>query len=231
MPVPNAGARGLAALAAAAVLVGGWLRLRAARRRERFGEQLPDVLDIVVRSLRAGHPLAVSLSLVAREMPAPAGPEFALVVDEVNYGRSITEALENLHARVGYPDLQFFVASTAIAHQTGGNLGEILSRLAALLRQRFRLKRRVRGPLGGRSLQRSRAQHLTGRAVFTHQPPERVLLCRVLDKPVRPDGRDRVPRSARRRQPLDRSARELPRVTACRAKQASSSSRRSSSRA
>jgi tight adherence protein B len=144
MPVPNAGARGLAALAAAAVLVGGWLRLRAARRRERFGEQLPDVLDIVVRSLRAGHPLAVSLSLVAREMPAPAGPEFALVVDEVNYGRSITEALENLHARVGYPDLQFFVASTAIAHQTGGNLGEILSRLAALLRQRFRLKRRVR---------------------------------------------------------------------------------------
>ena len=97
-----------------------------------------------MRSLRAGHPLSVSLNLVAREMPAPAGPEFALVVDEVNYGRSLSEALDNLSERVGYPELRFFVAATAIAHQTGGNLGEILSRLSRMLRDRFRLSRRVR---------------------------------------------------------------------------------------
>ncbi len=144
LPVPGTGARTSIALLVTATTLGLWLRLRAARRRARFGEQLPDVIDIIVRSLRAGHPLPVSLALVAREMPEPAGPEFMLVVEEVNYGRSISEALEGLHARVGYPDLQFFVAATTIAHQTGGNLGEILARLATLLRQRFRLRRRIR---------------------------------------------------------------------------------------
>lgn len=131
-------------VAAAAALLEGWLRFKRGRRMARFGEQLPEVLDVIVRSLRAGHPLAVSLSLVAREMPEPAGPEFAVVIDEVSYGRSLTEALNNLHARVGYPELRFFVASTAIASQTGGNLGEILSRLSRMLRERFRLSRRVR---------------------------------------------------------------------------------------
>ncbi len=131
-------------LAVAFAAVGMWLRIKRARRMSRFGEQLPEVIDVIVRSLRAGHPLAVSLNLVAREMPEPAGVEFALVVDEVNYGRSLSEALDNLYQRVGYPELRFFVASTAIAHQTGGNLGEILSRLSRMLRDRFRLSRRVR---------------------------------------------------------------------------------------
>lgn len=134
---------GLAA-AGAVALLGLWLRVKRARRLARFGEQLPEVIDVIVRSLRAGHPLAVSLALVARETPDPAGAEFALVVDEVNYGRSLAEALDNLSQRVGHPELRFFVASTAIAHQTGGNLGEILSRLSRLLRERFRLARRVR---------------------------------------------------------------------------------------
>lgn len=126
------------------LVLGFWLTRKRARRMARFGEQLPEVIDIVVRSLRAGHPLPVSLNLVAREIPEPAGPEFALVVDEVNYGRSVTEALDNLHQRVGYPELKYFVASTSIAAQTGGNLGEILSRLSRMLRDRFRLMRRVR---------------------------------------------------------------------------------------
>lgn len=126
------------------ILVGGYFRTRRARRMTRFGEQLPDVIDVIVRSLRAGHPLPVSLALVAREMPEPAGPEFAVVVDEVNYGRELSEALEGLRRRVGYPDLRFLVASISIANQTGGNLGEILSRLSKMLRERFRLKRKVR---------------------------------------------------------------------------------------
>lgn len=121
-----------------------WLRVKRSRRMARFGEQLPEVIDVIVRSLRAGHPLPVSLSLVAREMPEPAGPEFALVVDEVSYGRSLAEALDNLYVRVGYPELRFLVAAVSIAQQTGGNLGEVLARLARMLRDRFRLARRVR---------------------------------------------------------------------------------------
>lgn len=141
--------RGIGASLGAGALISGlcitlYIRIKRARRLARFGEQLPEVIDVIVRSLRAGHPLPVSLALVARDTPEPAGPEFALVVDEVNYGRSLTEALENLYARVGYPELRFFVASTSIASQTGGNLGEILSRLARMLRERFRLTRRVR---------------------------------------------------------------------------------------
>lgn len=130
-------------VAAGAIL---WLVLRRMRNRRmaRFGEQLPEILDVITRSLRAGHPLSVSLALVARETPEPAGPEFGLLVDEISYGRSIGDALNHLHERVGYPELRFMVASMTIAQQTGGNLGEILGRLSKTLRERFRLQRRVR---------------------------------------------------------------------------------------
>ncbi|WP_375461853.1 type II secretion system F family protein [uncultured Enterovirga sp.] len=144
LPVADRSLRLVAAILGAALLAWLWLRIQRARRMARFGEQLPEVIDVIVRSLRAGHPLAMSLMLVAREMPEPAGPEFALVVDEVNYGRSLTDAMDTLHQRVGYPELRFFVAAIAIAHQTGGNLGEILYRLSRLLRDRFRLARRIR---------------------------------------------------------------------------------------
>lgn len=144
LPLPGLGARIAASLLGAFLLVVQYLRFKRARRLARFGEQLPEVLDLIVRSLRAGHPLPVSLSLVAREAPAPAGPEFALVVDEMNYGRSIGEALDGLHHRVGHPELAFIVAAVSIANQTGGNLGEILARLSRMLRERFRLARRVR---------------------------------------------------------------------------------------
>lgn len=144
LPVPGLGLRLLTGSVAGALLVLLYLRIKRSRRLARFGEQLPEVIDVVVRSLRAGHPLPVSLALVAREMPEPAGPEFALVVDEMNYGRSVAESLENLHQRIGHPELAFVVASISIAHQTGGNLGEILSRLSRMMRERFRLSRRVR---------------------------------------------------------------------------------------
>lgn len=144
LPIPSSALRVATAAGAAALALYGYLRFKRARRLARFGEQLPEVIDVIVRSLRAGHPLPVSLSLVARETPEPAGPEFAIVVDEVNYGRSISEALENLYGRVGYPELRFLVASVSVAHQTGGNLGEILSRLSRMLRDRFRLARRAR---------------------------------------------------------------------------------------
>jgi tight adherence protein B len=128
----------------AALSVFGILFVKRARRVQRFAEQLPDVLDVVVRSLRAGHPLPVSLSLVAREMPAPAGDEFALACDEITYGRDVREALDNLYWRVGYDDLQLFVTSISVAYQTGGNLADILGRLSKMLRERFRMRRKVK---------------------------------------------------------------------------------------
>lgn len=117
---------------------------KRSRRIGKFGEQLPDVIDVVVRSLKAGHPLPVAISLVGREMPSPAGPEFMVVFDEISYGREVREALEGLYDRVGHPDLKFMITSIAIAHQTGGNLGEILSRLSKLIRERFRMQRKIR---------------------------------------------------------------------------------------
>ena len=125
-------------------LVYAYLTFRRGRRIARFAEQLPDVIDVIVRSLRAGHPLPVSLALVAREMPAPAGLEFSAAVDEINYGRSIIDALEMMEKRIGYHEVRFFVSSIAIAEITGGNLAEILSRLAKMLRDRFKLKRKIR---------------------------------------------------------------------------------------
>lgn len=133
-------ATGLSAMA----LVYGYLSFKRAKRIALFAEQLPDVLDVIVRSLRAGHPLPVSLALVAREMPHPAGPEFTVVIEEINYGRGVNEALEMLVKRTGYNELRFLVSSIAVAQQTGGNLLEILSRLAKMLRDRFKLNRKIR---------------------------------------------------------------------------------------
>lgn len=144
LPLAGFWLRIAASLVVAGLLCLMVLRIKRARRLARFGEQLPEVLDVIVRSLRAGHPLPVSLGLVARETPEPAGPEFALVVDEMNYGRSIAEALDGLYLRVGHPELAFVVAAISIANQTGGNLGEVLARLSRMLRERFRLSRRVR---------------------------------------------------------------------------------------
>lgn len=142
LPWPGVGLvlSGLGAMLA----VTGFLLVMRARRLKKFAEQLPDIIDVIVRSLRAGHPLPVSLSLVAREMPEPGGGEFAIAFDEVTYGREIREALENLYQRVGYEDLSFLVTSIAVSHQTGGNLGDILGRLSKMLRERFRMKRKIK---------------------------------------------------------------------------------------
>ncbi|GAC1425106.1 MAG: type II secretion system F family protein [Burkholderiaceae bacterium] len=145
VPLPLPGfARVVVTGTGASFVLFGYLSYRRRRRIARFAEQLPDVIDIIVRSLRAGHPVPVSLALVSREMSEPAGPEFSAVVDEINYGRSVNDALEMLETRVGYREVDFFVSSITIAQQTGGNLAEILMRVAKMLRERFRLKRRIR---------------------------------------------------------------------------------------
>lgn len=124
------------------VLVSVWIIRN--RRILRFTEQLPEVLDIIVRSLKAGHPLPISLALVAREMPDPAGTEFGIASDEVTYGLALAAAMQNLSLRVGDPDSMFVVMATSVQLQTGGNLSEILGRLSKLIRDRFKLRRKVR---------------------------------------------------------------------------------------
>jgi len=114
------------------------------RRIARFSEQFPDALDVIVRGLRAGHPFRVALALVAREMPDPVGSEFGIVADEIMFGLEQSVAVDNLLPRIGHGDLSFFSTAVNIQQQTGGNLAEILSRLSRMLRNRSKLRLKIR---------------------------------------------------------------------------------------
>jgi tight adherence protein B len=120
------------------------LRFLRGRRQKAFGAQFPDALDMIVRSLRAGHPVPIAINMVAREMPDPVGTEFGIVTDEITYGADLESALRNLYFRVGQDDLPLFVTAVAIQGSTGGNLGEILQNLSAVIRDRFKMRRKIR---------------------------------------------------------------------------------------
>jgi tight adherence protein B len=120
------------------------LRLLRGRRQKRFAMQFPDAIDVIVRSLRAGHPVPIAVAMVAREMPDPIGTEFGIVADEVTYGADLESAMRNLYFRVGQDDLPLFVTAVAIQGATGGNLGEILQNLSTVIRQRFKMRRKVK---------------------------------------------------------------------------------------
>ena len=120
------------------------LRFLRGRRQKKFAAQFPDAIDIIVRSLRAGHPVPVAITMVAREMPDPIGSELGIVTDEITYGADLETAMRNLYFRVGSDDLPLFVTAVAIQGSTGGNLGEILENLSAVIRQRFKMRRKIR---------------------------------------------------------------------------------------
>jgi len=120
------------------------LRMLRGRRQKKFGAQFPDALDIIVRSLRAGHPVPVAVNMVGREMGDPIGSEFGIVSDEVTYGADLETAMRNLYCRIGSDDLPLFVTAVAIQGSTGGNLGEILQNLSGVIRQRFKMRRKIR---------------------------------------------------------------------------------------
>jgi tight adherence protein B len=120
------------------------LRIKRGRRQKKFGAQFPDAIDIIVRSLRAGHPVPIAVTMVAREMADPIGSEFGILVDEITYGADLETAMRSLYFRVGTDDLPMFVTAIAIQSSTGGNLGEILENLSAVIRQRFKMRRKIR---------------------------------------------------------------------------------------
>jgi tight adherence protein B len=114
------------------------------KRIARFSEQLPDAIDVIVRGVKSGYPFTVALSLVSKEMSDPIGTEFGMTSDEIGFGSDIGSALDNLFHRVGHEDLLYLIMSLKIQNQTGGNLAEMLSRLARLLRERAILRLKVR---------------------------------------------------------------------------------------
>jgi tight adherence protein B len=130
--------------AAAAILPYVGLRTLRARRQGKFGAQFPNAIDIIVRSLRAGHPVPIAISMVARELPDPVGTEFGVVADEITYGADLETGMRNLAYRVGQEDLPLFVTAVAIQGATGGYLSEILENLSAVIRDRFKMRRKVK---------------------------------------------------------------------------------------
>ena len=136
---------GLLAGALAAALMPLLYLLRARkRRRARFTEQFAEALDIIVRSLKAGHPVPAAIKLAAREMPDPVGTEFGMAEDEITFGLDIETAMRNMYSRVGQEDLPLFVTSVAIQSSSGGNLTEILGNLTDVIRQRVKMRRKIR---------------------------------------------------------------------------------------
>jgi tight adherence protein B len=114
------------------------------RRHKLFGIQLPEALELITRSLKAGHPVPVAIAMVAREMPDPIGTEFGVVADEVTYGSDLVSALHSMYSRVGHEDLPLFVTAVSIQNTSGGNLREILDGLASVIRERGKLRRKVK---------------------------------------------------------------------------------------
>jgi tight adherence protein B len=113
-------------------------------RRLLFENQLPEALDFVTRALRAGHGLTVALGMVGDELPAPVGSEFKTTFDHINLGMSFDEAMGDLAERIQSSDLNFLVIALTIQRKTGGNLAELLSTLSGTVRERIKLKGKIR---------------------------------------------------------------------------------------
>jgi tight adherence protein B len=134
----------LAGAGAFAALPYVYVRKKRSRRLDRMEEQFPEALDFLSRSMRAGHAFTISLEMVGSELPDPLGQEFRTMFNEQNLGAPLDLALNNFTNRVPLLDCRFFTSSVLLQKQTGGNLSEILSRLAYVIRERFRLKGQVK---------------------------------------------------------------------------------------
>ncbi|NIZ13368.1 type II secretion system F family protein [Phaeobacter sp. HF9A] len=134
-------------LASIVIGVGGvffWVNKKAKTRMALIEEQLPDGVELMVRSLRVGHPFSSAIQIVAKESQDPLATEFGIIADECAYGRDVGEALKEMAQRLDMQDLQFLAVAVTIQQQSGGNLAEVLAGLAKVIRSRFRLFRRVK---------------------------------------------------------------------------------------
>ena len=134
---------GAVAIASGIVMPIAILVMLRNRRMKAMEEQLPEAIDVMIRSLRAGHPIPVAISMVAREMPDPIGSEFGMAADEMTYGSDLETAMTQLKIRAGQSDLAFLVVALSVQSKTGGNLAEVLTNLSRMVRERFRMRRKV----------------------------------------------------------------------------------------
>ena len=121
-----------------------FFQIRPNRMRKKMMDQFPVALDVFVRGLRAGHPIAAALDLLTVEMPDPIGSQFGIVVDEVTYGADLRDALSAMADRWDLEDMRMFVVSLAVQNETGGNLAEILENLSQVIRERASMMLKVR---------------------------------------------------------------------------------------
>lgn len=140
---------GLLMIAVFAIAVGVALPLMVIARqsdgvRKKLETQFPVALDVFIRGLRAGHPVAAALELLTEEMPDPIGSEFGMVVDEMTYGAEMREALQAMAERWSLDDMKMFVVSLSVQTETGGNLAEILENLSRVIRERQSMVLKVR---------------------------------------------------------------------------------------
>ena len=120
-----------------------YLLFRKGQRMEKFQRQFPEALELLARAMRAGNSFGSALRMVGDEFGDPVGPEFARVVEEINFGVAAHDALANLTRRVESQDLKFFVVAVIVQRETGGNLAEIVEKIGTLIRQRFVLQGKI----------------------------------------------------------------------------------------
>ena len=120
-----------------------WVNSKAKKRMALLEEQLPEAVELMVRSLRVGHPLTSAIGIVAKEVADPLGTEFGVIADEAAYGRNVADSLKNFAERMDNQDIRFLSVAVNIQQSSGGNLAEILDGLSKVIRARFKLFRRV----------------------------------------------------------------------------------------
>jgi tight adherence protein B len=121
-----------------------WLKIKAAHRAKMLARQLPDALDVIVRSLEAGHPVPTAIALVGREMIDPIGSEFGMVADEIAFGATLELAVAHLAERCRHPDIDLFAATIRLQDRSGGNLTGLLKMNAHTVRERLKLRLKIR---------------------------------------------------------------------------------------
>ena len=134
----------VAAILAAVIGPLAYLNILAGTRAKKLGQQLPNALEVIVRSLEAGHPVPTAVSLVGREMPDPIGSEFGMAADEIAYGATLEQAVARIADRCRHPDFDLLAANIRLQEKAGGNLTGLLKMLAGTVRERLKMRLKIK---------------------------------------------------------------------------------------
>jgi tight adherence protein B len=121
-----------------------YVHFKKRQRMQKFERQLPESLDLIARALKAGNAFTTGMKLAADEFEDPLGTEFHETLDEINFGVSVPDALRHLALRVDCQDLRYFIVSVILQRETGGNLAEVIESIAYIIRERFKLRGKIR---------------------------------------------------------------------------------------